>query len=228
MDQRGFLRPVDGDDDTVPRCDIGAVEYAVNPVPSITNLDPTSALAGSLYFNMKVNGSNFVDGAVVQWNGTARNTTFISDSQLSAYIYSTDIAIPGSASITVVNPAPGGGASNALQFSITESTNPTPAITSLNPASTQSGGEDFTLTVNGSDFVDGAVVQWNGAARTTTFIDETQLSAQINAADLTSQGSASITVLNPTPGGGVSNAVQFSITAPAGDGDKIYLPFVVR
>jgi len=112
----------------------------------------------------------------------------------------------------------------AVEFAL----NPVPTLTSLNPDSTQAGGGDFILTVNGSEFVDGAVVQWKGADRATIFISETQLSAQINAADIASQGSASITVLNPEPGGGVSNALTFSITAPAGGGYKIYLPIVDR
>ena len=165
---------------------------------------------------------------MVQWDGAARTTTFVTDTQLSAQINAADIASQGSASITVLNPAPGGGVSNTLEFSITPTINPTPAITSLNPASTQAGGGDFTLTVTGSNFVNGSVVQWNGTARTTTLASVTQLSAQIKAADIASQGSASITVLNPAPGGGVSNALGFSITAPADDGEKIYLPIVIR
>ncbi len=111
----------------------------------------------------------------------------------------------------------------AVEFAL----NPVPTLTSLSPTSTQAGGNDFILTVNGSEFVDGAVVQWKGADRTTTFVSATQLSAQINAADIASQGSASITVLNPEPGGGVSNALVFSITTPAG-GNRVYLPFVIR
>ena len=103
--------------------------------------------------------------------------------------------------------------------------NPIPLITSLSPASAQAGGSNFTLTVTGSDFVNGAQVRWNGAARTTTFVSDTQLRAQITAADIASQGSASITVLNPAPGGGLSNALAFSITPPAG-GNTIYLPQV--
>src|SRR5262249_61099670 len=46
---------------------------------------------------------------------------------------------------------------------------PGPILTSLSPNSAAAGGAAFTLTVNGSNFVAGAVVQWNGAARTTTF-----------------------------------------------------------
>ena len=40
---------------------------------------------------------------------------------------------------------------------------PVPTITGLNPASAISGGPAFTLTVNGTGFVNGAVVRWNGS-----------------------------------------------------------------
>jgi Putative Ig domain len=53
------------------------------------------------------------------------------------------------------------------------------------------------------------VVRWNGAPRTTTG-SATQLTATINAVDIASQGTASVTVLNPS--GAESNALTFMIT----------------
>jgi hypothetical protein len=47
-------------------------------------------------------------------------------------------------------------------------------------------------------------VLWNGAARTTTFVSTSQLTAAITAADVANAGSASITVSTPSPGGGTS------------------------
>src|SRR6185295_10089018 len=47
-----------------------------------------------------------------------RTTTFVSSTQLTAAIPASDIANVGTASVTVVNPAPGGGTSNALTFTI--------------------------------------------------------------------------------------------------------------
>ncbi|MFZ0320387.1 MAG: hypothetical protein WAL56_14790 [Candidatus Sulfotelmatobacter sp.] len=48
--------------------------------------------------------------------------------------------------------------------------NPQPLLyPSLSPVSTAPGGPAFTLTVGGFGFVPGAVVQWNGAPRTTNF-----------------------------------------------------------
>ena len=50
--------------------------------------------------------------------------------------------------------------------------NPLPAINlPLVPDAVTPGGAGFTLTVNGTGFVSGAVVNWNGSARTTTFIN---------------------------------------------------------
>ena len=71
-----------------------------------------------------------------------------------------------------------------------------PTLTTLSPSSAAAGGPAFTLTVNGSNFVNGSVVSWNGANRTTTFVSATQLTAAIPAADIAAAGSASVTVQN--------------------------------
>ena len=64
------------------------------------------------------------------------------------------------------------------------SLNPAPIATSLSPVSAMVGGAAFTLTVNGSKFVAGSVVRWNGATRPTTFVSSTQLQASIGAGDI--------------------------------------------
>ena len=334
----------------------------------MTFLSPGSAAAGGPAFTLTVNGSNFVSGSVVRWNGANRTTTFVSATQLTAAIPATDIAAGGTASVTVQNP--GGAISNALTFTITAisrevwtgisgttvanipvgttpnitdtlpnfeaptnwadnygthmrgyitapvtgdyifwiasddhselwlSSNDNPAnkvrigwvsdytdsrewgkystqksaairlqagqryyvealqkeagggdnlavgwakpgqstsapsevipgsvlspfsgpaaptLTSLSPSSAAAGGPGFPLTVNGSNFVSGSVVRWNGASRTTSFVSATQLTATIGAADIAAAGSASVTVLNP--GGAVSNALTFTITGSPG------------
>ncbi|MFA6365253.1 MAG: dockerin type I domain-containing protein [Candidatus Paceibacterota bacterium] len=90
--------------------------------------------------------------------------------------------------------------------------NPVPTTTSISPTSTTAGGSQFTLTVNGTNFVTNSLVYWNGSARTTTFVSATQLTATIPANDVAAVGTASVTVVNPTPGGGTSNAQVFTIT----------------
>src|SRR5439155_23776146 len=74
------------------------------------------------------------------------------------------------------------------------------------------GGPDFTLTVNGTGFVSGASVNWNGSARATTFVSTSQLTTTILASDIAIASTASVTVVNPSQGGGTSNIVFFPIT----------------
>ncbi len=181
-----------------------------NPIPTISVLSPSVTTAGEPAFTLTVVGLNFVSSSVVGWNGSDRPTAFISASQVSAQIPASDIAAAGTAAITVFNPAPGGGASNSLTFTITTD-NPTPTIAALSRSSTVVGGPAFTLTVNGSGFVSKSVVRWNGSDRTTAFVSSSQVTAQILASDIAATGTAAVTVFNPAPGGGSSNSLAFTI-----------------
>lgn len=99
---------------------------AANPVPFINQpMMPGSAAPGGAAFILTVNGTGFVAGSAVEWNGSPRATTFVSGSQLTAAINAADIAVAATVSVTVLNPAPGGGASNPMFFSVTTNT---PAI----------------------------------------------------------------------------------------------------
>ncbi len=89
-----------------------------NPVPATTSLNPGSIAAGSPGLVLTVNGTNFVGGSVVRWNGSDRATAFVSSSQLAASIPATDIAAAGTSTVTVFNPAPGGGTSGGQAFTI--------------------------------------------------------------------------------------------------------------
>jgi hypothetical protein len=124
-----------------------------NPVPALTTLVPSSATAGGGAFTLTVNGSNFVSGSAVRWNGAARTTTFVNATQVTAAIPASDIAAAGTAQVTVFNPAPGGGTSNALTFTINPDT--TPPNTSItgspsNPTNSSSASFSFTSTEAGS------------------------------------------------------------------------------
>jgi hypothetical protein len=85
-----------------------------------------------------------------------------------------------------------------------------PVITGLNPTSGTAGGAAFTLTVNGTGFLSGVTIQWNGAALATTFTSATQLTALVSAGLIASTANANVTVLNP--GGTSSNTSYFRST----------------
>src|SRR5206468_4786754 len=153
--------------------------------PAISSISPSSASAGGPAFTLTVNGSEFIPLSVVRWNGADRPTSFVGLSQLTASISASDIASPGTASVTVSTPIL--GTSNAVMFTIT-APNPVPSISGLNPASASAQGPGFNLTVLGSSFVSGSVVLWNGGNRATSFVSATQLTAAILAADIASTG----------------------------------------
>src|SRR5216683_791054 len=62
-----------------------------------------------------------------------------------------------------------------------------------------------------------SVVNWNGSPRATTFVSSAQLTAQISAADIATTGTASVTVFNPTPGGGMSNVAFLPVANSTGN-----------
>jgi hypothetical protein len=87
-------------------------------VPAITSLSPGAFQAGGADSYVSITGSNFFADSVIQWNGTALKTSAYSPAEISAAIPSKLIATPGQATITVFNPAPGGGTSNAITANI--------------------------------------------------------------------------------------------------------------
>lgn len=103
---------------------------------------------------------------------------------------------------------------NFDDFSINDYTgtnNPVPSLTSISPSSATEGAAAFTLTLTGTSFMNGSVVNWNSIALSTTFTSSTHLSASVPAANIASAGTASVTVFNPAPGGGTSSAQTFTI-----------------
>jgi hypothetical protein len=183
---------------------------APNPVPTLTSLSPSSAVAGGAGFTLTVTGTNFINGSVIRWNGVDRSTTYVGANQLTTAIAASDIQAAGSVPVTVFNPAPGGGTSGAINFTIT-APNPVPTLTSLSPSSAVAGGAGFTLTVTGTNFINGSVIRWNGVDRSTTYVGANQLTTAISAGDIAVAGLARVRVFNAGPGGGISNVKIFPI-----------------
>ena len=190
--------------------------HTANPVATLYNLLPASAQAGSGTMVVRVQGENFVPGAVARVNGNDRATEFISPDEVEVEILASDLAAAGSRTIDVVNPEPGGGVSNnSLNFTVTApNENPVPSIDYLQPQGAAAGEAALTLKVNGYNFINSSKVHWNGTERATTFVGSNQLEMTVTAQDLLSPGTAVVTVVTLGPGGGTSNAVAFDVAAP--------------
>ncbi|UPT75285.1 MAG: IPT/TIG domain-containing protein [Elusimicrobiota bacterium] len=172
---------------------------------------------GGSAFNLTVDGANYVSGASVRFNGATRTGTLQGTTRLIVYIPASDVVAPATVTITVVNPGPGGGPSNARTFVVTGSSAPSgganavPSISALSPSSRPPGGGAFNLTVDGAGFASGASVRWNGLNRPGTLQGSSRLIVYIPPSDVAAAGTAEVRVFNPAPGGGLSNALTFTI-----------------
>jgi hypothetical protein len=205
---------------------------ANNPVPTITSLLQTSATAGGPSFGLIVNGTNFISTSAVNFNGSPRTTSFNFANQLTAVILAQDLLCPGVAHITVSNPAPGGGTSNAVEFDVTPLNSAQPCITALSPATANAGSAGFPLTVSGTNFNANSTVKFGVNARVTTFNPATgQLTAALLKADLANAGTVNVTVVNTVPVAGTSAPFPFTINlaaaSNAGKTDRNTFPQVI-
>jgi hypothetical protein len=98
--------------------------------------------------------------------------------------------------------------------------NPVPTIRAISPVGVSADGKVMTFSINGTNFVRGSVVRWGGNDRVTGFHADTLLGAGLLASDVAVATVAAVTVFNPPPAGGTSNAASFSVLNPRSDGRK--------
>jgi hypothetical protein len=99
----------------------GSVDVSIiNPLPVVTNVAPGSVDEGSPTQTIQVKGSQFEPSSVVQWNGQSLATTFVGPGELDATVAADLLTTISTAIITVTTPAPGGGTSQPVDFTITD------------------------------------------------------------------------------------------------------------
>ncbi len=184
-----------------------AQNLTVVSTPVIESLDPATVIAGSPAFTLTVAGSGFVQGAAVKLNGAALPSTFLSAAVLMAQVTAAQVAAAGQLGVVLTNP--NGTASNQQTLTVAQA----PAISSISPASVTAGSAAFTLTVEGSGFAPGAVVELNGAALTTTLVSSTEVSVQVPAAPVAAAVQLNVTVVAAGPPPQVSNQVALTVVS---------------
>ncbi len=182
----------------------------LNPVPSLLSINPSSIIAGSPNFTLTLTGNNFVNTSVVRFNNQQYPVTFINKNQIQTTIPSNAITTPGSYPVKVINPAPGGGESSLLLFDIL---NPVPSLLSINPTSIIAGSPDFTLILNGDNFITTSIVNFDNQQYPIRFNSKTQIEAMITSSAIVKIASYLVKVINPSPGGGGSLPLTFTVTS---------------
>jgi hypothetical protein len=124
-----------------------------NPAPTLTSLSPTSAVVGAASQTLTLTGTNFLASSTVTYNGVGHTATFVSSTQLTISLSATDQATAGSYAVVVTNPAPGGGASSPLNFTVTSpivSLSPTSLAFVNQPVDMTSSAQTVTLSNTGN------------------------------------------------------------------------------
>ncbi len=191
---------------------------AVNPVPTLTQIAPSSGAQGDGDTVVALTGTGFVPTSEVEWDGTAIATTFTSATSLAATLPAADLLVSGTHEVTVYNPSPGGGTSAQVPFAVSVATlNPVPTIASVTPPSLSTTTIDTQITLAGASFIASSSATLDGVTLATSFSSSTELLAIVPAAYLSSPETLAIGVTNPAPGGGPSPttvSVQVGVANP--------------
>ena len=131
------------------------------------------------------NANGPVPGALFSVNLTSGSKTLIADKGL---VFPTGLTVGPGGALYVSNFGVSPTDGQVLRFA------PALAVTSLAPASRTAGRDGFTLTVYGTNFTAQSVIEWNGAAQTTAFVNGAALTAHIPASLIAYAGTAEITV----------------------------------
>ncbi len=113
-----------------------AASYAVNnPAPVVTGVAPSTFTVGATATTLAISGAGFLPSTVVQINGVARSAS-VNSTQINLPLSATDLATTGNFNVALTNPAPGGGTSSTVSYSVN---NPAPVIKTFDPASVTVG-----------------------------------------------------------------------------------------
>ncbi len=197
-----------------------SVTITINPLPSITTLSLPGGSAGTAY-SQTIGESGGTPpfawsiGYGALPNGLSLNagSGLIGGTPTEGGTWYFWVQLTDGAGETAVQPF--------LDIEVLPNTaagNPVPFLNQpLVPDAVAPGGPQFTLTLNGTGFLPASTINFNDVALATTYVSDKQLTAVVPAANIAVASTASITVVNPTPGGGRSNAVFLPVSTPETD-----------
>ncbi len=158
-------------------------------------------------FNATVTGAT---NTAVSWSvngiagGNATVGTIVSNGN---YLAPTNIPTANTITVTATSTVDANASGNAT---ITLG-NPVPVLTSVMPTE-MVVGIPFMLTLTGSGFMNGSVVNFGSQQLTTTFVSSTQVTAS-GTATASQIGNVQISVTNPNPGSATSAAIAAQVVA---------------
>jgi hypothetical protein len=91
--------------------------------------------------------------------------------------------------------------------------NPPPVLSSISPSRVAAGSPNQVLTLTGHNFVTSSSILFNGAQRSTSYVNSSRLTMPLTASDLLAPGTFTVTVATPGPGGGTSAPAHLVVQA---------------
>jgi YVTN family beta-propeller protein len=182
---------------------------AIGPVeaqPTMTALSPDTVRSQASGIVLTITGTDFVKGAKITIGTDVLTPSSVSPTQATVTIPAGDISVLGTVYVILTDPD---GGSAALELNVTSA----PTISSLSPASVMEGTSDFTLTVTGSDFQDGAVITFGSDTLSLSDQDATTAVVTIPASDVAAAGTVTVSLINPD--GGTASAPFVIKSKPA-------------
>jgi subtilase family serine protease len=196
---------------------VNSATYTINlanPVPTLTSISPGYVATGNSGFALTVGGTGLVPGSTIYWGSAALTTQYVSATQLTAQVPGSAVASAGETSITVQNPAPGGGASSALRFEVDSgSTGTAPVFGSVSAAVTAGSTASYSVTLPST-----------ASAVTATCLN-LPVGATCNYS--ASTGAVTITTLSTTPAGSYQITVVFTETLAGSASGFVLMPFLL-
>ena len=175
---------------------VGTGVFTVDGSLTGVSANPSYRNQGALNQNIVITGSGFLSGAVVTFSGsgiTINSTTVDSGTQITVNITIAGTATTGAGDITVTNPG-GASVTGTGVFTV----NPAPTLTSASPSSRGRGATNQDITLTGTGFIDGATLAASFGSlitvNSTTFVNETTLTANITVGATAATGPRSVTV----------------------------------
>jgi hypothetical protein len=183
-----------------------------NPASLIDSIAPANRTVGDPGFTLTVFGAGFVPETVVRLDSMSRATTFVSPTQLTAAILPGDQDTARMFDVSAFTQ--GTGSSNAVPLTVN---NPVPTLASVTPDS-GTRLQTATLAFTGTNFVPGfSTVVFDPPADITvdsvSVAGPTQMTARVTIESQAAIGPRTVAIVNPSPGGGSSGTIPFTIAA---------------
>ncbi|UCG79069.1 MAG: hypothetical protein JSV21_04375 [Nitrospirota bacterium] len=179
-----------------------------SPAPTINNIEPNSAIAGSDSPKVTIKGSGFFNGSILVVDGHERSFDLINANEIRISLSKTDIGIGRYIDISIMNPPPRGGSSNKAIFTVY---NPAPDLYGIDPLLMSAGDLNTVIQLEGQGFLGISEVYISGEKFLPEYIDGSQLNISLPQKIAELPGKHAVSVHNPSPGGGESEPAYLEI-----------------